>query len=229
MTTQQFEQTLPPIRYSAVQAGESGSDHGESTCIFAYEDYREFLQKRFTELHSRDALFSQRRLARESGILNPGFFNEVIRGRRRLNPSSALKFAHGLRLGEPETEFLISLVEWAECRNPAAKRLAEKRLMKLKAKNLFQGSEPENGLKLSKELFAELLNHWTAESTHFALQTLDVSNPIFPLVDSKTWRASIESLMVIREMAADAASGDAGLKDRVFQISLLIKPKVDAA
>jgi transcriptional regulator with XRE-family HTH domain len=226
--TNPFQQIMPSVLYHGIPAEGSGKVHNAPSGIYAYEDYRAFLKDRFEQLNGQDPLFSQRRLARESGILNPGYFNEVIKGRRSLTDSSARKLAHGLRLGESETEFLLSLVEWSVCRNPAAKLLAEKRLMKLRAKHLCQDPGEEESSDYSREMFTELLNHWSVESTRFALEGLGNSASFFPNAAGEARRASIESLTVLREMAAEGEGIEGENEERVFQISLRIKPRSDS-
>ncbi|MDB5047806.1 MAG: hypothetical protein JWO30_877 [Fibrobacteres bacterium] len=109
--------------------------------IFRYEDYRRFLQDRFAELQSRDPGFSQRGLARKAGIANPGFYNEVIKGRRRLSPAAAIKMCNGLNLSREESEYFSALVEYGEIREPDARLSAGQRLMNLRNQRLVQAFE----------------------------------------------------------------------------------------
>jgi hypothetical protein len=104
--------------------------------VFRYEDYRAFLWERFSGMQALDPAFSQRRLARKAGIANPGFFNEVIKGRRRLSPAAARKMALGLDLSGEETEFFSALVEYAEIREPGRKAAAGKRLIAMRHQRL---------------------------------------------------------------------------------------------
>jgi hypothetical protein len=129
--------------------------------VFRYEDYRAFLRARFAELQARDPSFSQRGLARKAGIANPGFFNEVIKGRRRLSPAAAIKMAYGMDLAGDESEFFSILVEYAETREPRAKFSAGKRLLAMRNRKLLTGGEggaaPAEGLQ---EIVRELDREW---------------------------------------------------------------------
>ncbi|MEO6094549.1 MAG: TIGR02147 family protein [Fibrobacteria bacterium] len=100
--------------------------------VFRYGDYRAFLKDRFIGMQALDPAFSQRGLARKAGIANPGFFNEVIKGRRRLSTAAALKMAIGLGLSEEETEFFSTLVDYAETRESREKVTAGKRLIAMR-------------------------------------------------------------------------------------------------
>jgi uncharacterized protein (TIGR02147 family) len=96
--------------------------------IYQYEDYRLYLSERFRQLQAVDPGFSQRRLARVAGFANPGFFNDVIKGRRRLSPLAVEKMGAGLSLEPNEVEFLRHLVDFNESDNPAEKQEAQRKL-----------------------------------------------------------------------------------------------------
>ncbi len=98
------------------------------TDVFRYEDYRAYLRDRFAEMQMLHPGFSQRGLARKAGIANPGFFNEVIKGRRRLSPAAALKMAFGLDLPQEQKDFFCALIEFTETREPRAKLAVSQRL-----------------------------------------------------------------------------------------------------
>lgn len=116
-------------------------DNPAAPDVFRYEDYRAFLKARFIDMQALDPAFSQRGLARKAGIANPGFFNEVIKGRRRLSPAAALKMAKGLDLSGEETEFFSTLVEYAETREPRAKLAAGNRLASMRNSRFLNALE----------------------------------------------------------------------------------------
>lgn len=88
------------------------------TDVYRYEDYRSFLKDRFEELQARDPAFSQRGLSRKAGIANPGFFNEVIKGRRKLSLAATEKMARGLTLPPADAKYLSLMVAYNESRDP---------------------------------------------------------------------------------------------------------------
>lgn len=90
--------------------------------LYQYQDYRRFLKERFEELQAHDPAFSQRGLSRKAGIANPGFFNEVIKGRRRLSPAATEKMAKGLDLSVSDAKYLALMVEYNEARETKAKQ-----------------------------------------------------------------------------------------------------------
>lgn len=160
-----------PDRLPDPPASESGSrapaPGGLSSIpeVYRYEDYRVFLCDRFSAMQVRDPSFSQRGLARRAGIANPGFFNEVIKGRRRLSPAAARKLSVGLALTEEETEYFSLLVEFTEARAPRAKVAAGKRLMQLQSRRMSQllGQEPEP-LAVFQDIVGELKRDWILQA-----------------------------------------------------------------
>ncbi|GEM_PF-3468389 len=211
------------VRPESKPAGKPGP-----TDIFAYSDYRMFLVDRFAELQSRDPAFSQRRLAKNSGILNPGFFNEVIKGRRNLTPSSTLKFSVGLRLTEEEAEFFVTMVKHADSPDPTLKQIAGNRLRKLRisrlGRNAQGGAEPES----SKSILTELSQSWTPLSAHFEIlseNSADVA-PVFFNDGKKALRSCLDLLTDVREVATEQWEQNSNIRDRVFQLVLLVKPTI---
>jgi uncharacterized protein (TIGR02147 family) len=97
-------------------------------CIYQYLDYRAYIKDRFRWLQARDPSFSQRKLARVAGFANPGFFNEVIQGRRRLSPAAVERMGVGLSLEAGETEFLRALVDYTEADDVDEKEVALRRV-----------------------------------------------------------------------------------------------------
>jgi uncharacterized protein (TIGR02147 family) len=115
--------TDPTSRDSQAQA-----DPVPEPCIYQYLDYRAFIKDRFHWLQTRDPAFSQRKLARVAGFANPGFFNEVIRARRKLSPAAIERMSLGLSLDAGETEFLRALVAYTEAHGMPEKDAALRRI-----------------------------------------------------------------------------------------------------
>ena len=199
--------------------------------IHLYEDYRKYLKDRFAELNARDRTFSQRRLARDSSIPNPGFFNEVIKGRRGLTPASASKFAKGLLLSDDEAEFLIALAKRAECRDPVSKQLAEKRLARLRKKNRFSNVAFRPAAEKPLDIFSELQLHWNILSAHITIagQKGQAVPPDFLSQSDGTWRSCLDSLKDIRELAEESAEKITDAGGPVFQITLSVRPSANWA
>jgi len=89
--------------------------------IYAYEDYRIFLKDSFQKRKGDDPDFTHRKLAALGGIANPGFFNEVVKGRRDLTEEAADKFCLAFGWKESESEYFKLLVSHNQSRDPEEK------------------------------------------------------------------------------------------------------------
>ncbi len=70
--------------------------------IYEYDDHRRFLLDAFQEKKRRDSSWSHRKCARAAGIANPGYLNDVVKGRRPLSRVADGKMGKG---------FVITLVQ----------------------------------------------------------------------------------------------------------------------
>jgi uncharacterized protein (TIGR02147 family) len=122
-------------------ASKDSAPQSEPACepiIYQYIDYRAFLKDRYRWLQSQDPGFSQRKLARVAGFANPGFFNEVIQGRRKLSPTAIQRMGVGLSLEATETEFLRAMVAYTEAKDMADKEVAHQKLEFRRNRSFFR-------------------------------------------------------------------------------------------
>lgn len=218
--------------YASPESSASGgpemgaADRLEPTDVYGYEDYRGFLRDRFAELQARNPAFSQRGLARKAGIANPGFFNEVIKGRRRLSPAAALKMAGGLDLSPGETEYFSALVDYAETREPRAKITAGRRMLALKNRRLYQSisdmQSPSEGLR---EIMRELDREWVLQAAGLDVHsnrpgslTPEQAAGMAPMSES-VLRSILDKLVGIREQGGSAQD------NQVIQFNLQVAPR----
>lgn len=204
-----------------VSSGTSPETRGD-TDVFAYEDYRAFMRDRFAELQARKLDFSQRGLARKAGIANPGFFNEVIRGRRRLSPAAAAKMAFGLDLSPMEKEYFSALVDYTEARDPVVKLRAGRRMLALKNRRLYhtiQGMQSHS--EILRQILQELERDWVLQAAGLYGDpgTQEDSEPGLDPMSESTLRGILEKLVCLREQAATAP--------QPVQFSLLVAPRTD--
>ncbi len=64
---------------------------------------------------------SYRSLTKSCGIANPGFFQQIVQGERRLTRQSVEKVAKGLKLTRLQTEYLVAMVAFEQEANPVKK------------------------------------------------------------------------------------------------------------
>ncbi len=196
--------------------------------VFRFDDYRAFLRDRFAQLQTLDPSFSQRGLARKAGIANPGFFNEVIKGRRRLSPAAAIKMANGLDLLEEETEYFSVLVEYAETREPRAKFAAGKRLISMRNRKFFPSSEgdpaPAEGLQ---DIVRELNRDWVLQAAGLDVQPQPQAGgdkTLQPVGDG-TLKSLLSRLVDIREHASAPVQREDIPGKPIVQVNLQVQPR----
>jgi hypothetical protein len=215
-------ESVAPASAAAPSAGPAATD------VFRYEDYRAFLRDRFIGMQAMDPSFSQRGLARKAGIANPGFFNEVIKGRRRLSPAAALKMANGLVLTEAETEFFSCLVEYAETREPRAKFVAGKRLIVMRNRkfSIAQDGDQAPGEDL-KDIVRELNRDWVLQAAGLEVpQSMGDGNAaaMRPVGDGAL-RSILDRLVNIREQSAGPERREEAPAKPVVQVNLQVQPR----
>jgi uncharacterized protein (TIGR02147 family) len=85
--------------------------------IYRYDDFRLFLADCFRDKQANDPDCSQRGFAREAGFANPGFFNEVIKGRRKLSTTAVAKMIKAFGLSPTEAVYFELLVLYGQTRD----------------------------------------------------------------------------------------------------------------
>lgn len=101
------------------------------TDVYPYEDYRKFLAEAFEELKKEQGSFSHRDFAARAGFTNPGFFNDVVKGKRKLSKAAAGKMIQVFGLKPGEAEYFRLLVEYAQCKKTEQRqRLYEQMLFR---------------------------------------------------------------------------------------------------
>lgn len=92
--------------------------------IYKYEDFRKFLEDSFEakRKHSVTEKYTHRKLAAEAGITNPGYFNDVVKGRRTLSDSASEKLIGVFELKTSEAEYFRLLVQYSQSKNGEARQ-----------------------------------------------------------------------------------------------------------
>jgi uncharacterized protein (TIGR02147 family) len=94
--------------------------------VFEHAGYRSFLKNTLAERVSKNPAYSLRALAKQLD-LSATFLSKVTRGQKNLSVQSAQKICHKLHMGERESEYFCSLVQYETTRSPEMKaKLLEK-------------------------------------------------------------------------------------------------------
>jgi uncharacterized protein (TIGR02147 family) len=110
--------------------------------IYPYEDYRVFLQDCFLERKRRDPGFTHRKLAEAGGIANPGFFNEVVKGRRDLTGDAAEKLCRAFAWKDNEAEYFKLLVAHNQSRDTEEKDELLRKMQFRRGRSVFARTHP---------------------------------------------------------------------------------------
>ncbi len=87
--------------------------------IYQYEDFRKFLndcfeEKRRSRAETGQEKYTHRQLAADAGFANPGYFNDVVKGRRTLSESATGKIADAFGLKGGEADYFKLLVDYGQ-------------------------------------------------------------------------------------------------------------------
>lgn len=100
--------------------------------IFEYIDYRRYLRDAYEERRKESAKFSYRYIAGKVGFSSPGFFANVLSGKKDISLKLALKFAELFKLGRKEREYFEALVLFNKSTGASEKKEYLDRLLALR-------------------------------------------------------------------------------------------------
>jgi uncharacterized protein (TIGR02147 family) len=84
--------------------------------IFAYSDFRKYLQETFAEVKKRNGSFSHRFLAQKLGLATPNLILLVMQGKRNLTPSIRFKLSKFLHHTKKESLYFEHMVSFAQAK-----------------------------------------------------------------------------------------------------------------
>ena len=116
--------------------------------IYQYDDFRAFLKACFEAKVAAEAKavgsrrYSQRQFARDAGIANPGYFNDVLQGFKPLSANAIDKMAVVFGLKPHETEFLKLLTEYGQMRGAEKKDALYRQIVSRRNRSKFTRLNP---------------------------------------------------------------------------------------
>lgn len=90
--------------------------------VFAYYNYRKYLQDYYEYRKSMQRYFSYRTFAKKAGYTSSGFYLDVVKGRKALTPQMVPKFITALGLSEKEGRYFSLMVDFTHADNPESKQ-----------------------------------------------------------------------------------------------------------
>ncbi|HKP95605.1 MAG TPA: TIGR02147 family protein [Fibrobacteria bacterium] len=100
--------------------------------IFDYIDYRQYLRDAYAERRAESAKFSYRYIAGKVGFASPGFFANVLAGKKDISLKLVLKFADLFRLGRKEKDYFEALVLFTKATGTSEKKEYLDRLLAMR-------------------------------------------------------------------------------------------------
>jgi uncharacterized protein (TIGR02147 family) len=100
--------------------------------IFEYIDYRQYLRDAYAERRSESPKFSYRFIAGKVGFSSPGFFANVLSGKKDISLKLVLKFAELFRMGRKESAYFENLVLFNKATGASEKKEYLDRLLAMR-------------------------------------------------------------------------------------------------
>lgn len=104
--------------------------------VFDYTDYRLFLKDAYEARRAANANFSYRFIAAKVGFASPGFFTNVLKGKKDISLKLAHKFAELFKLGRKEKEYFELLVLFNKATGNGEKKEYLDRLLALRGSHV---------------------------------------------------------------------------------------------
>ena len=90
--------------------------------VFSYFDYRKILKELYQEKKFKDKQFNYRKLAELAGFSSPGFFTNILSGKRNISDKTAERLAAVFCLTPPEREYFLYLVHADQAKNHSRRK-----------------------------------------------------------------------------------------------------------
>jgi uncharacterized protein (TIGR02147 family) len=161
--------------------------------IYAYDDFRRFLHDRYEALKRSGKNCSARNFARAAGFSNPGFLNDVIKGRRTLSQEARKKLGKAFGLSEHEFEFFELLVEYGLAKKDAPRQELFKKILARRNKSAFVKLHP--ALSRYYQDFRYPLLHNALLACDFRGDFDRLSDFVYPSVPAAELKSRLDDMM----------------------------------
>ena len=111
--------------------------------LYQYEDFKKVLEDLFAQKQKEDPKYSQRKLARDAGISNPGMYNDVIKGRRSLSLEASKKMSKALGISLKDYDFFQLLVDFGQAKKADQKEELYNKILFRRSRSSFARIHPE--------------------------------------------------------------------------------------
>lgn len=127
--------------------------------VYQYTDYRQFLGDAYKERRAANSYFSYRFIAQRAGFSSPGFFANVLKGKKDISLKLAMNLADLFKLNAKEKQYFELLVLFTKAQDPGEKQEYLRRLLTLRGSQVRK-TAPEQW---------EFYEHWQTTAVREAL------------------------------------------------------------
>lgn len=110
--------------------------------IYQYDDFKPYLADLYRYLACEKKGYTQRLFAAHAGFANPGYLNDVVKGRRKLSNAAAHKMIAAFGLAAPEAKFFLLLVAYQQAKRADWKTSFYQRLLYCRSRSSFVRLNP---------------------------------------------------------------------------------------
>lgn len=182
--------------------------------IYAHEDYRAFLKAAFEERKKADPKYSHRKLAAAAGFSNPGFFNDVVKGRRSLSPEATAKMAAAFDLKGSEAEYFGLLVDYGQSKKPEERQELYRQMIYRRNRSAFVRMSPQNSRYYQDYLYP--LMRSAAQAFDFAGNYEELARFLRPPIAPAAAKKYVRDLCEWNLLKTDA-EGHYHASDRLYE------------
>lgn len=110
--------------------------------VYQFDDFRIYLQQCYNAYKANNKGFSARKFASAAGFTNPGYFNDVIKSKRKLSKNSLSKITKFFKIEGAEEDFLQLLVIYGQSKKAAEREEAYAQILFRRSRSKFQRLNP---------------------------------------------------------------------------------------
>ncbi len=118
------------------------NENKELLSVYRFDDFRAFIGAKYAEAVDAKPGLSCRAFAAAAGFSNPGFINDVIKGRRRLSREALQKLIAVFRFAGNEADYFKLLVSYGQEKDCARKAELYKKLIVRRNRSSFARVDP---------------------------------------------------------------------------------------
>ncbi len=137
-------------------------DQGESSAIFGYTNYRDFLASLFQELKGRDPGYSYNQFAEDLGFPPTNAIWMVLTGRRKISPMAMKRLIEALGLKNLQRRFFVALVKHNNASRLSEREAQLAEMLKIKAEALDAQGGNKEGLEYFSEWYFPVIREMVA-------------------------------------------------------------------